>query len=125
VYLVLDDFGALGCAYRETDAAQADPRRVVADLLSGQYRHPLRVVAFNTAEGWARDVSADIARKVLNCALELDQDLPGARFCGAGVWVRARPTPTSKVRPVPPPILARSSVPRAPWDLGPNERTPQ
>jgi hypothetical protein len=88
VYLVLDDFGALGCAYRETDAAQADPRRVVADLLSGQYRHPLRVVAFNTAEGWARDVSADIARKVLNCALELDQDLPGAvcdfveRACG-------------------------------------------
>jgi hypothetical protein len=88
VYLVLDDFGALGSAYRETDAAQADPRRVVADLLSGQYRHPLRVVAFNTAEGWARDVSADIARKVLNCALELDQDLPGAvrdfveRACG-------------------------------------------
>jgi hypothetical protein len=46
------------------------------------------VVAFNTAEGWARDVSADIARKVLNCALELDQDLPGAvrdfveRACG-------------------------------------------
>jgi hypothetical protein len=52
VYLVLDDFGALGRAYRETDAAQADPKTVVADLLSGQYRHPLRVVAFNTAEGW-------------------------------------------------------------------------
>src|SRR5438034_7641360 len=71
VYLVLDDFGELGRAYRETDAAQADPKTVVADLLSGQYRHPLRVVAFNTAEGWAHDVSADIARQVLNCALEL------------------------------------------------------
>jgi hypothetical protein len=59
VYLVLDDFGELGRAYRETDAAQADLRTIVADLLSGQYRHPLRVVAFNTAEGWARDVSAD------------------------------------------------------------------
>jgi hypothetical protein len=57
VYLVLDDFGELGRAYRETDAAQADPKTVVADLLSGQYRHPLRVLAFNTAEGWARDVS--------------------------------------------------------------------
>src|SRR6266571_5776161 len=57
VYLVLDDFGELGRAYRETDAAQADPKTVVADLLSGQYRHPLRVVAFNTAYGWARDVS--------------------------------------------------------------------
>ena len=56
VYLVLDDFGPLGCAYRETDPAEADRKTVVADLLSGQYRHPLRVVAFNTAEGWARDV---------------------------------------------------------------------
>jgi hypothetical protein len=78
VYLVLDDFGALGSAYRETDAAKADLTTVVADLLSGQYRHPLRVVAFNTANGWARDVSADIARKILACALELDHDLPAA-----------------------------------------------
>jgi hypothetical protein len=68
VYLVLDDFGELGRAYRETDAAQADPTTVVADLLSGQYRHPLHVLAFNTAEGWARDVSADIARQVLTRA---------------------------------------------------------
>jgi hypothetical protein len=78
VYLVLDDFGELGSAYRETDAAQADLTTVVADLLSGQYRLPLRVVAFNTADGWARDVSADIARKVVTCALELDRDLPAA-----------------------------------------------
>jgi hypothetical protein len=34
VYLVLDDFGD-GCAYRETDAAQADLKSVVADMLSG------------------------------------------------------------------------------------------
>jgi hypothetical protein len=53
VYLVLDDFGELGSAYRVTDAAKADLTTVVADLLSGQYRHPLRVVVFNTAEGWA------------------------------------------------------------------------
>lgn len=78
VYLVLDDFGELGRAYRETDASQADRKTVVADLLSGQYRHPLRVVAFNTAEGWARDVSADIARQVLTCARELDDELPAA-----------------------------------------------
>jgi hypothetical protein len=51
VYLVLDDFGELGSAYRETDAAKADLATVVADLLSGQYRYPLRVAALNTAEG--------------------------------------------------------------------------
>jgi hypothetical protein len=53
-------------------------KTVVADLLSGQYRHPLRVVAFNTAEGWARDVSADVARQVLTCACESDDELPAA-----------------------------------------------
>jgi hypothetical protein len=45
---------------------------------SGQYRHPLRVVAFNTAEGWARDVSADIAQEVRTRACELEQELPAA-----------------------------------------------
>jgi len=74
VYLVLDDFGHLGRAYRETDPAEADRKTVVADLLSGQYRHPLRVVAFNTAEGWARDVTAEIAREVLARADESVHD---------------------------------------------------
>ncbi len=76
VYLVLDDFGHLGRAYRETDPAEADLATVVADLLSGQYRHPLRVVAFNTTEGWARDVTSDIAREVLARAIEVDDNLP-------------------------------------------------
>jgi hypothetical protein len=31
------------------------------DLLTGQFSNPLRVIAFNTAEGWARDVSEGIA----------------------------------------------------------------
>jgi hypothetical protein len=78
VHLVLDDFGEVGSAYRKTDAAKADLTTAVADVLSGQYRHPLRVVAFNTAEGWARDVSADIARQVLACTRELDHELPAA-----------------------------------------------
>jgi hypothetical protein len=29
-------------------------------LLEGQYSNPVRVVAFNTAEGWSRDVSDDV-----------------------------------------------------------------
>ena len=38
---------------------------------SGQeYSHPVRVVAFNTAEGWSRDVTEDIARAVLVKACE-------------------------------------------------------
>jgi hypothetical protein len=79
VYLVLDDFGPFGTAYRETDPAAADRKTVVADLLSGQYRHPLRVVAFNIAEGWARDVTGEVARELLARAAELDHDLDAVR----------------------------------------------
>ena len=38
---------------------------MITNLLTGQYRKPVRVVAFNTAEGWSRDVSEDIAWEVL------------------------------------------------------------
>ena len=65
VYLVLDDFGTFGQAYRETDPTRADRQTVVANLLAGQYEHPVRVVAFNIAQGWARDVTAEIAREIL------------------------------------------------------------
>ena len=76
VYLVLDDFGEFGRAYREAQEAQADRQTVLADLVSGQYEGPLRIVAFNTAEGWARDVTAEIAREVLARAVALDNELP-------------------------------------------------
>ncbi len=61
VYLVLDDFGRMGQAWRETDPERADRETIIADLLDGQYSNPVRIVCFNTAEGWARDVSEDIA----------------------------------------------------------------
>jgi hypothetical protein len=68
VHIVLDDFGRLGRAYRETDEARADLDSVIDDLLTGQFNKPLRVVAFNTAEGWARDVSEDVAWEVVKRA---------------------------------------------------------
>jgi hypothetical protein len=65
VYLVLNDFGdGLGRAWPEADEERTDRDMVLRDLLSGQYCAPVRVVAFNTAEGWSRDVSEDIAREV-------------------------------------------------------------
>ena len=60
-YLVLEDFGQLDCAWRETDADNADRETLIRDLVEGQYSHPVRIVAFNTAEGWSRDVTIDIA----------------------------------------------------------------
>jgi hypothetical protein len=83
-YLVLDDFGKFGQVYRETDPARADRQTVVADLLSGQYERPLRIVAFNTAQGWARDVTAEIAQETLARA---DHDLP----LGVRDWLERAP----------------------------------
>ena len=65
VYVVLSDFGPLGRAYVETDEAAASERDVVSNISSGQYPKPIRVVAFNTAEGWSRDVTEDIAGALL------------------------------------------------------------
>src|SRR5262249_30490018 len=62
VYLVLDDFGGkLGRAWPEANEERTDRETVIVDLLQGQYSDPIRVVAFNTAECWSRDVSEEIA----------------------------------------------------------------
>jgi hypothetical protein len=64
VYLVLNDFGRLGRSYMETDEDKADLETTISDLLQGQYSNPVDVFAFNAAEGWARDVSKDIADEI-------------------------------------------------------------
>jgi len=65
VYIVVDDFGPLGRAYRETDVERADLETTVTDLMAAEYSDPVRVVSFNTAERWSEDVSEDIAREIL------------------------------------------------------------
>jgi hypothetical protein len=70
---VLEGFGTFGQADRKTDPRHADRQTVLANLLSGQSERPLRIVAF--AEGWAREVTAEIAQEILALA---DQDLPPA-----------------------------------------------
>ena len=60
-YLVLDDFGRIGRAWREAAEEAADRETVIRNLLAGEYNDPARIVAFNTAEGWSRDVSMEIA----------------------------------------------------------------
>jgi hypothetical protein len=42
----------------------------------GSVQQPVRVVAFNTAEGWARDVSEDIAWEVLKRTAAEGRRLP-------------------------------------------------
>src|SRR5215208_6492488 len=65
LYIVLDDFGKVGRAYRETEEAEADLENVIENMIGGQYNHPMRVVGFNTSEGWSHDVSEDVAWEVV------------------------------------------------------------
>ena len=65
VYIVEDDFGTkLGRVYSETDSEQCDRETTLQDLYSGQFYDPFRVVAFNTREGWSRDVSYEFAAEL-------------------------------------------------------------
>ena len=76
IYLVADDLGKPGRAWREADYEATNLETVVQDLLAGQYRKPSRVVAFNTAERWSEDVSVDVAHELRRrCDLQM-RDIP-------------------------------------------------
>ena len=53
----------VGRAWRETNE-ETDRAAIIRDLLGSQYVNPVRIVAFNTAEGWSRDVSFEIAAEL-------------------------------------------------------------
>jgi hypothetical protein len=77
VYLVLEDFGPLGRAWRETDDSESDRQTLIRDMLDGQYENPIRIVAFNTTEGWSRDVTVDIANELRDVWSERGE-IPGS-----------------------------------------------
>jgi|tagenome__1003787_1003787.scaffolds.fasta_scaffold20984432_3 hypothetical protein len=76
VYLVLDDYGEWGTAWRETDVEDTDLESVITDLVEGQYINPVRVVGFNVSQGWVRDVSTDVARELMQRCANQDRRVP-------------------------------------------------
>jgi hypothetical protein len=77
VYLVEDNLGSFGRIFTETNAARCDRETILRDLYASQYHDPVRVVAFNTREGWSRDVSYEFAVEVQLRAALLGDDLSG------------------------------------------------
>jgi hypothetical protein len=63
IYLVQDDFGRKGRCWRETDVEDTDLDKVITHMLDEQFKNPVRVVGFTTAEGWSRDGSEDVAHE--------------------------------------------------------------
>jgi hypothetical protein len=70
VFLVLDEFG--GRLGRGSAKMIPNYETLIRHLLEGQCNNPVRVVAFNTDEGWSRDASDDVVirsgRRVLKWA---------------------------------------------------------
>ena len=77
VYLVEDDYGHIGRSFRETDATKADRKTTLQDLYTAQFNNPIRVIAFNTREGWARDVSYEFAVELERRAIAERRELVG------------------------------------------------
>jgi hypothetical protein len=94
--LVLDDFGRGECSWRGGDVEDTDLETVIGDLLDEQYSNPIRVIAFNSAEGWSRDVSEDLARELRQRCPD-ERELPESlqrfveRYTGSSVQM---PPPT-------------------------------
>ena len=65
IYIVVNHYGQHGTAFAETDLRRANHEATIADLISGQYSDPLRVVMFNLDTDRAEDVSHAIAHEIL------------------------------------------------------------
>ena len=77
-------------------------------MISGEYRDPLRVVAFNTVEGWSRDVSEEIAYDVLDRAYDADTMLSAS----AKRFIDRHVTPGTKRPPAPSVLPEQDQVAR-------------
>lgn len=64
IHLVLDDFGHLGQIWREANVEDTDIETVITDLFDGQYKNPVRVIAFNARGLVARRLRGDRAGPV-------------------------------------------------------------
>ena len=65
-YLLLDEIGHSGNVWHEISDGEATEAAIVQWIIEGQFSCPLRIVEFNTEEGWSRDVTHEIATRLLD-----------------------------------------------------------
>jgi hypothetical protein len=71
IYLVVDRLGRRDGLDREIEVERPDVETIIAELISGRFNDPIRVVAFNTLEHWTKDISAEIAAEIqVRCDIE-------------------------------------------------------
>ena len=76
IYAVVDRLGRRDGRDHEVEVERPDVETILAELMSGRFNDPLRVIAFNTLEHWATDISAEIAAEIrVRCDIE-GEDIP-------------------------------------------------
>jgi hypothetical protein len=86
VYLVVEGSGPEGVS-QETTVERSDLETVITELMSGRFDNPVGILAFNTLEHWATDMSRDVAREI-QCRCDIEgggvpdylQDFVGSRI---------------------------------------------
>lgn len=53
---------------------------MIRDLLDGGYTDPMRIVAFNNAKGWSRDVTTEIAAELKQCSVKREDIPPSLQY---------------------------------------------
>jgi hypothetical protein len=84
VYLVVE--ASVGFS-RETAVERTDLETVIIELMAGRFCSPVGILAFNTLEHWADDVSKDVAREI-QCRCDIEgENVPDylEDFVGANI----------------------------------------
>jgi hypothetical protein len=73
---------------------------IIRNFIAGEYDSALRVVAFNAAEGWSRDVSEDVAAEIIDRAYDADETLTEGtkRSIDRHIEIERRPRAPSVLR---------------------------
>src|SRR5262245_32289558 len=65
VYLVLDELPTFGRVWRELSEDQANEETLLNLIADGEFRRPMRVIVFNTEDGWSHDDTVHFGFKLL------------------------------------------------------------
>jgi hypothetical protein len=68
VYQVVEAPGIDGIA---RTSERSDLETIIAELLSGRFHDPIRILAFNTLEHWTADMSEEVAREI-QCRCDIE-----------------------------------------------------
>ena len=63
IYRVVEDAGTQHGA-REAESERTELEDVISDLLDGRFNFPARVIAYNTLEHWAENISGWVAEEI-------------------------------------------------------------